>query len=172
MALPTPGETLAVFHTNLGDITLRFFSDKAPRHVEAFQKLVQEGFYNGIHFHRVIPGFMIQGGCPNTKPGNEKKGPAGTGDAGYKLKQEFNDTKHVRGILSAARAQDPNSAGSQFFLMVATSPHLDGQYTAFGEVVTGMEVADKIVALKRDRSDRPLPENPAIIESAELITAI
>jgi cyclophilin family peptidyl-prolyl cis-trans isomerase len=168
MALPATGEEIVVLHTNLGVIKVRFFADKAPKHVESFKKLTQDGFYNGIHFHRVIPGFMIQGGCPNTKPG--ATGPAGTGGPGYKIPAEFNDVKHERGVLSAARAADPNSAGSQFFLMVKYSPHLDGQYSAFGEVFEGMDVVDKIVNLPRDRQDRPLPANPAIIESAELTT--
>lgn len=168
MALPAAGEEIAVLHTNLGIIKLRFLEDKAPKHVAAFKKLVTDGYYDGIHFHRVIPGFMIQGGCPNTKPG--ASGPAGTGGPGYTIPAEFNDVKHERGILSAARTADPNSAGSQFFLMVKYSPHLDRQYSAYGEVFEGMDVVDAIVNLPRDRSDRPLPANPAIIEKAILET--
>jgi len=165
MASVQPGEETAVLQTNLGRIVLRFFEDKAPKHVEAFKKLVRDGFYDGIKFHRVIPGFMVQGGDPNTKTG---AGPVGTGGPGYTLKAEFNDVKHTRGILSAARSGHPDSAGSQFFLMVAASPHLDGQYTAYGEVIEGMDVVDKIVALPRDARDNPLPGNPAVIEKATI----
>jgi len=161
-------QEVAVLHTNLGDIVLKFHPKKAPGHVENFKKLVREGFYDGTKFHRVIPGFMIQGGDPNTKTGERHT--HGTGGPGYQIKAEFNDTKHVKGILSAARSSDPNSAGSQFFLMVARSPHLDGQYTAYGEVVEGIEVVDKIVALPRDRGDNPLPANPAVIETAVIET--
>jgi peptidyl-prolyl cis-trans isomerase B (cyclophilin B) len=160
-------QEVAVLHTNLGDIVIGFHPDKAPKHVENFKKLVREGFYNGTKFHRVIPGFMIQGGDPNSKLPDRSR--HGSGGPGYSVNAEFNDTKHVRGILSAARSQDPNSAGSQFFLMVATSPHLDRQYTAYGEILEGIEVVDKIVALKRDHRDNPLAENPATIESAEII---
>ena len=151
-------------HTNLGDIIVGFLEDKAPKHVESFKKLARDGFYDGTRFHRVIPGFMIQGGDPNSKSPNRST--HGTGGPGYKVPAEFNDTLHDRGILSAARSSDPNSAGSQFFLMVARAPHLDNQYSAFGEVLEGMDVVDKIVALKRDRADNPLEENPAIIEKA------
>ena len=155
-------------HTNLGDIVVEFLADKAPKHVESFKKLTKDGFYDGTRFHRVIPGFMIQGGDPNSKSTNRAS--HGTGGPGYKVPAEFNDTPHERGILSAARSSDPNSAGSQFFLMVAKSTHLDGQYSAFGRVVEGMDVVDKIVALKRDRNDNPLEENSAIIEKATVET--
>ena len=168
MATPVEGEEIAVLETNHGRIVLRFFEDKAPRHVAAFKKLVTDGFYEGTKFHRVIPGFMIQGGDPNSK--NEDRGSHGSGGPGYKLAQEFNDVKHVKGILSAARSQDVNSAGSQFFLMVATSPHLDNQYTAYGEVIEGLDVMDKIVALPRDNKDNPKAANPATIEKTTLTT--
>lgn len=164
MANPAPGEELAVLNTNFGKIVIRFFEDKAPNHVANFKKLVRSGFYDGLKFHRVIPGFMIQGGCPNTRSGD--RATHGTGGPGWSLNAEFNDVKHVRGILSAARTADPNSAGSQFFLMVASAPHLDGKYTAYGQVIEGLDVVDKIAALPRDARDNPLPENPAIIESA------
>jgi len=163
---PAPGEEIAVLNTNLGKIVLRFFEDKAPNHVANFKKLVRDGFYDGIKFHRVIPGFMIQGGCPNTKTDNRMT--YGTGGPGWSINAEFNDIKHTRGILSAARTSDPNSAGSQFFLMVASAPHLDGQYTVYGQVIEGMDVVDKIVSLPRDARDNPKPENPAIIESATI----
>jgi len=159
---------IAVFNTNHGVIKVGFFPDKAPKHVEAFKKLVKDGFYDGTKFHRVIPGFMIQGGDPNSKRPDRSR--HGTGGPGYSLPAEFNDVKHERGVLSAARSSDPNSAGSQFFLMVANSPHLDRQYSAFGKVLEGMDVVDKIVALPRDGRDNPLVGNEAIVESATLET--
>lgn len=159
----------AVLETNLGSIVLEFFPDKAPKHVQAFKDLVKKGYYDGVKFHRVIPGFMIQGGDPNTKGGNRHL--YGTGGPGYTVPAEFNDIKHTRGILSAARTSDPNSAGSQFFLMVATAPHLDGQYTAYGRVIEGLDVLDKIVNLPRDQRDCPLEGNEAIIEKASLVEA-
>jgi peptidyl-prolyl cis-trans isomerase B (cyclophilin B) len=165
---PTNGEEVAVLQTNLGRIVLRFLSDKAPNHVANFKNLAREGFYDGTKFHRVIPGFMVQGGDPNSR--SENRAIHGTGGPPNRVKAEFNDTRHVRGIVSAARSSDPDSAGSQFFLMVANSPHLDGQYSAYGEVVEGMDVVDKIVALPRDSRDNPLPENPAIIESVKIET--
>jgi peptidyl-prolyl cis-trans isomerase B (cyclophilin B) len=138
----------------VGEIILRLFHDVAPGHVDNFVKLSQEGFYNGTTFHRVIPGFMIQGGDPNSK--NSDRSSHGMGGPGYKVKAEFNSTPHKRGIVSMARANDPDSAGSQFFICVADANFLDWQYTAFGEVVSGMEVADKIVNMKRDGQDNPL----------------
>ncbi len=166
MATPKVGEEIAILQTNHGRIVLRFFEDKAPNHVANFKKLSRDGFYNGTKFHRVIPGFMIQGGDPNSASDNRSI--HGTGGPGYKINQEFNDIKHERGILSAARSSDPNSAGSQFFLMHAKSTHLDGQYTVYGEIVEGLDVVDKIVALPRDSRDNPLPANPAIIESVTI----
>lgn len=145
---------IAVMTTTLGVIELEFFPDKAPKHVANFISLAKKGFYDKLAFHRVIPGFMIQGGCPNTRPG--ATGMPGTGGPGHSVKAEFNNTKHVRGILSMARSSDPDSAGSQFFIMVANSPHLDGQYSAFGRVIKGMDVVDKIVASPRDEGDNPL----------------
>jgi peptidyl-prolyl cis-trans isomerase B (cyclophilin B) len=143
----------AVIKTRHGDITIELLPELAPKHVESFLKLAKEGFYDGTTFHRVIPGFMIQGGCPNTKPGAQ--GAAGTGGPGYNVKAEFSTTPHKRGILSMARANDPNSAGSQFFVVVKDSLFLDNQYTVFGRVVSGMEVADKIVNEPRDARDCP-----------------
>jgi peptidyl-prolyl cis-trans isomerase B (cyclophilin B) len=143
----------AVIETSKGEIEIEFLPSKAPGHVENFLKLAREGFYDGTTFHRVIPGFMIQGGCPNTKEG--ARGAPGTGGPGYQIDAEFNDTPHKRGVVSMARAQDPNSAGSQFFVCVADSKFLDGQYSAFGRVVRGMEVADAIVSAPRDSRDNP-----------------
>ena len=145
----------AVIETNKGEIEIEFLPDKAPGHVKNFLKLAGEGFYDGTIFHRVIPGFMIQGGCPNTKDPGGASGPAGTGGPGYNIDAEFNDTTHARGVVSMARSQDPNSAGSQFFICVSDSTFLDGQYSAFGRVVRGMEVADAIVNAPRDPRDNP-----------------
>ena len=144
----------AVIKTKFGDMEIVFFPEKAPNHVQNFVKLAKSGYYNGTIFHRVIPGFMIQGGDPNTKD-PKKPETYGMGGPSEKLKAEFNDTPHRRGIVSMARTNDPNSAGSQFFIVVKDSNFLDGQYTAFGEVVKGMEVADKIVNLPRARNDLP-----------------
>ena len=136
-----------------GDVmTGELYPEIAPITVENFEKLANGGFYDGLIFHRVIPGFMIQGGCPY---GN------GTGGPGHNIKGEFdangvrNDLDHTRGVLSMARAMHPDSAGSQFFIMVEDVPHLDGQYAAFGKITEGMEAADKIVSVKRDRYDCP-----------------
>ena len=146
--------TTAVIETKFGNITLRFFPDVAPNHVKNFIDLAKKGFYDGTIFHRVIPGFMIQGGDPNTKGPN--RATYGMGGPGYTLKAEFNSKTHKRGILSMARSSDPDSAGSQFFITVADAPFLDHQYTVFGEVVSGMDVADKIVSQPRDSADDPL----------------
>ncbi len=137
-----------------GEIQLKFFPDLAPNHVKNLVGLAQDKFYDGTTFHRVIPGFMIQGGDPNSKDADRSR--HGTGGPGHHVNAEFNQTPHKRGIVSMARAQDPNSAGSQFFICMADANFLDGQYTAFGEVVSGMEVADRIVNIQRDGNDNPL----------------
>jgi peptidyl-prolyl cis-trans isomerase B (cyclophilin B) len=137
-----------------GEIVLKFYLDVAPGHVKNFIKLAQEKFYDGTTFHRVIPGFMIQGGDPNSKQPDRSM--HGMGGPGHRVKAEFNSKPHKRGVLSMARANDPDSAGSQFFICVADANFLDWQYTAFGEVVSGMDLADKIVAMKRDGRDNPL----------------
>lgn len=152
--------TLAILQTDMGDITLKFHYDVAPHHVENFINLAAKGFYDGTLFHRVIPGFMIQGGDPLTKKAEDPRHPYGTGGnvvdgKEVRLKAEFNETPHKRGVVSMARAADPNSASSQFFIVVKDSSFLDRQYSAFGEVVSGMEVADKIAAVPRNASDRP-----------------
>ncbi len=142
-----------------GIIKAELYPDIAPISVDNFTKLAGKGFYNGLTFHRVIPGFMIQGGCPDG---------TGMGGPGYTIKGEFsangvkNDLKHERGVLSMARAMDPDSAGSQFFIMHETSPHLDGQYAAFGKVIEGMDVVDRIANVRTDYSDKPLI--PQVIE--------
>lgn len=137
---------------NGGVIKAELYPEIAPNTVRNFIDLINRGFYDGIIFHRVIPGFMIQGGCPEG---------TGMGGPGYSIKGEFkrngfkNDLKHTKGVLSMARAMSPDSAGSQFFIMVADAPHLDGQYASFGKVIEGMDVADKIVATKTDYNDKP-----------------
>jgi peptidyl-prolyl cis-trans isomerase B (cyclophilin B) len=146
--------TTATIETKFGKIVFKLLPDIAPETVRNFVKLAQTGFYNDTLFHRVIPGFMIQGGDPNTK--NPDKSRWGTGGPGYALKAEFNPRSHLRGIVSMARATDPNSAGSQFFIVTADSPFLDRQYTVFGEVTEGINVADSIVNQPRDRNDCPL----------------
>jgi peptidyl-prolyl cis-trans isomerase B (cyclophilin B) len=143
----------AIIHTSFGDIRLKFFPEVAPNHVYNFIQLARIGFYNKTLFHRVIPGFMIQGGDPNSRhPDTQYHGVGGPG-YGYSLKQEFNDKPHKRGTLSMARSSDPDSAGSQFFICVDDEPGLDGNYTAFGEVIEGMAVADQIVSVDNDGSE-------------------
>jgi len=145
--------TKAIIETKFGNITLIFFPDVAPGHVKNFIDLAKKGFYDGTTFHRVIPGFMIQGGDPNSKDANKSK--HGQGGPGYTIKAEFNDKPHKRGTLSMARAGHPDSAGSQFFICVKDSSFLDKQYTVFGEVESGMDVVDKIVSQPRDGNDNP-----------------
>jgi len=145
---------VAELHTTAGEIDIRFFPDVAPGHVKNFIDLAQKGFYDGTKFHRVIPGFMIQGGDPNSKTSDTSSW--GTGGSGTYVKAEFNSVKHKRGIVSMARSSSPNSASSQFFIMVADYPSLDGQYSVFGEVTKGMDVADKIVGARTGQQDRPL----------------
>ncbi|MDX2065592.1 MAG: peptidylprolyl isomerase [Fimbriimonadaceae bacterium] len=157
----------AVIETNMGTIELSFFVDKAPNHVKNFIHLAEKGFYEKCQFHRVIKGFMIQGGCPNTKPGNAGNGPAGTGGPGYNVPAEFNDTAHEPGILSMARAGDPDSAGSQFFICHAAAPSLDGQYTAFGKVEKGMNVVNKIAEVKTGPND--MPTSPVVINKIRIV---
>ena len=156
MATPANASSkeVAVIETDFGRIVFEFLPDKAPGHVENFKKLARSGFYNGTTFHRVIPGFMIQGGDPNSK--DDDRSNDGTGGPGYTINAEFNSVSHVRGIVSMARASDPNSAGSQFFIVVAKSSFLDGKYTVFGRVTEGMDVADKIVNVPTDANDNPL----------------
>ena len=146
----------AIIKTGFGNIKFSLLPDIAPETVRNFSQLAKSKFYNETLFHRVIPGFMIQGGDPNTK--NPDKSTWGQGGPGYNLKAEFNTRSHLRGIVSMARANDPDSAGSQFFIVTSDSPFLDRQYTVFGEVVEGIEVVDKIVNLPRDGNDCPKQE--------------
>ncbi|MEY2881741.1 MAG: hypothetical protein RLZZ15_4121, partial [Verrucomicrobiota bacterium] len=142
MSTTAPVAENALIKTTYGDLTIAFWSDVAPKTVENFKKLAREGFYDGTAFHRIIKGFMIQGGCPNTKVG--ARGMPGTGDPGYKVKAEFNARPHVKGVISMARSSHPDSAGCQFFLVHGDAKFLDNQDTAFGSVVAGDDVLEKI----------------------------
>jgi peptidyl-prolyl cis-trans isomerase B (cyclophilin B) len=158
-------ETRAIIETSLGNIDLKFFPDVAPNHVSNFVELAKKRFYDGTTFHRVIPKFMIQGGDSNSK--NPDRSKHGMGGPGHTIKAEFNDKPHKRGTLSMARAADPDSAGSQFFICVADSYFLDKQYTVFGEVTSGMDVVDKIVSQKRDKNDNPLERTEMTVKIVE-----
>jgi peptidyl-prolyl cis-trans isomerase B (cyclophilin B) len=147
-------QTTATIETKLGEITLKFFPEVAPNHVNSFIELARDGFYDGTTFHRIVPGFVIQGGDPNTKSNDRAR--HGMGGPGFSLKAEFSKLPHKRGTLSMARAAHPDSAGSQFFICVADAPFLDGEYTVFGEVVKGMDVVDKIVSQPKDQRDNPI----------------
>lgn len=152
-----PVDYIVTFSTDAGDIDVEMWPDVAPNHCRSFIALAQAGFYDGLIFHRVIPGFMIQGGCPLG---------SGSGGPGYCVKQEFNDKSHERGVLSMARAQPKDSAGSQFFVCVDAARFLDKNYTAFGKVVAGLEAVDKIVSADRNQQDRPF--EPVTIKSAKV----
>ena len=158
---------VAELHTTAGQINIRFFPDVAPNHVRNFIDLAKQGFYDGTKFHRVIPGFMIQGGDPNTVSGS----PAtwGTGGSKQNVKAEFNSVSHKRGIVSMARSQSPDSASSQFFICVADVPSLDNQYTVFGQVTQGMDVVDKIVNAKTagERPLEPVAINNVVVRDAK-----
>ena len=162
-------DKLVILHTNLGKITIEFFSNDAPNHVSNFIKLSDEGFYDGTIFHRIIPGFMIQGGDPNTKDGD--KNTWGTGGPSYSINAEFNTIKHNRGIVSMARSADPNSAGSQFFIVHKDSNFLDEQYTAFGRIVTdeSFETLDKIASVETGENDIPINTEPVKITKVEVV---
>ena len=160
VAPPSAPGPKAIIKTKFGDIHIKLYPNVAPNHVENFIKLAKSGFYDGTIFHRVIPGFMIQGGDPNTKSSLHKDtygqgGPKDEKGNPILLKAEFSDIPHKRGIVSMARANEPDTAGSQFFIVVETSPSLDGKYTAFGEVTRGLGVADKIVNVPRNDHDLP-----------------
>lgn len=167
-AKPADTKEVAIIKTSEGEMVLEFWPDVAPGHVENFKKLAKKGYYDGTCFHRVIPGFMIQGGDPNTKD-ESKKASWGQGGPGYTIKAEFNSRKHVRGILSMARTPDPNSAGSQFFICHADAPSLDNQYTVFGKLIKGLDVLDKIATTPTERPDRPIKRMN--IESIKIVPA-
>ena len=159
---------VAVIQTTAGEMVVEFWSDVAPGHVENFKKLANKGFYDGTCFHRIVKGFMIQGGDPKTKDAS-KESEWGTGDPGYKIKAEFNSKSHTRGVLSMARSQDPNSAGSQFFIYHGNPTFLDNQYTAFGKLIKGDDVLEKIANTPTHPPDRP---NTRIgVESIKIVPA-
>jgi peptidyl-prolyl cis-trans isomerase B (cyclophilin B) len=159
---------VAVIKTSMGEMVLEFWPEVAPKHVENFKKLAKQGFYDGTAFHRVIKGFMIQGGDPNTKD-ESKRNQWGLGGPGYRVNAEFNDRKHTRGVLSMARSSDPNSAGSQFFICLADAPHLDRQYTAFGKLIKGEDVLGKIGSTPT--ADRDIPLARVNIDSIKIVPA-
>ena len=159
---------VAVIKTSEGEMVVEFWPDVAPKTVENFKTLAKKGFYDGTCFHRVIKGFMIQGGDPLTKDPS-KEAVWGTGDPGYKIKAEFNDRPHIRGVLSMARSQDPDSAGSQFFICHGNPSSLDHQYTAFGKLIKGDDVLEKIATTKTHPPDRP--DKRMGIESIKIVPA-
>jgi peptidyl-prolyl cis-trans isomerase B (cyclophilin B) len=166
-------EEVAVIKTSQGEMVVKFWPEVAPNTVENFKKLARQGFYNGTAFHRIMKGFMIQGGDPNTKDLNAEH-TYGTGGPGYKIKAEFNSNPHVRGVLSMARSQDPNSAGSQFFICLADARFLDKQYTAFGELVKGDDVLGKIgdtPTTSGGGSERSKPATRVSVDSISIVPA-
>ena len=166
---PAAGTPRAIIHTNYGDMTVEFWPDVAPRTVDNFLKLSREKFYDGSAFHRVIKGFMIQGGCPNSKIG--ARGVPGTGGPGYMVKAEFNNRAHVKGVLSMARSSDPDSAGSQFFVCHGDASFLNNKYTAFGKLVSGEEVLNKIADVRCVGQEGSTPTERVEITSIELVEA-
>jgi peptidyl-prolyl cis-trans isomerase B (cyclophilin B) len=164
---------VAIIKTTAGDMVVQFWPDVAPKTVENFKKLARQGFYDGTAFHRIIKGFMIQGGDPKTKDPT-KEDEYGTGDPGYKIKAEFNDRAHERGVLSMARSANPDSAGSQFFICLGRAPHLDHSYTAFGKVVEGLDVLMKIgnTPVGPSRSgEMSKPQTRVGVESIKIVPA-
>jgi len=159
----------AIIHTNYGDMTVEFWPEVAPRTVDNFLKLSRENFYNGTAFHRIIKGFMIQGGCPNSKVG--ARGVPGTGGPGYQVKAEFNNRSHVKGVLSMARSSDPDSAGSQFFICHGNADFLNNKYTAFGKLVSGEEVLNKIANVRCVGMEGSTPTERVEITGIELVEA-
>ncbi len=163
-------KTRVMLSTSLGEMTLAFYPQKAPHHVENFLRLSQARFYDGTQFHRILSGFMVQGGCPNTKEG--ATGMPGTGGPGWTVNAEFNDVKHVRGILSMARSQDPDSAGSQFFIVHGQASHLDGKYTAFGALESGFDTLDKIASMPVGGPQRSIPLEPVHVYYAIVLPVL
>jgi len=171
MSNPTATDEVALIKTSAGDLVVEFWSDVAPKTVENFKKLARQGFYDGTAFHRVIRDFMIQGGDPLTKdPGAESRW--GTGDPGYKIKAEFNDRSHQKGVLSMARSAHPDSAGSQFFIVHGDASFLDRQYTAFGKVTKGLDVLDNIAATPCKAAGERSPSRPIKRQHVESVTIV
>jgi peptidyl-prolyl cis-trans isomerase B (cyclophilin B) len=167
---PSKSEEVAVIKTSMGEMVVEFWPDVAPKTVENFKNLARTNFYDGTAFHRVMKGFMIQGGDPLTKdPSAEARW--GTGGPGYSVKAEFNARKHTRGVLSMARSNDPDSAGSQFFICLETTPHLDGQYTAFGKLIKGDDVLGKLGDVPVGGRTGTQPLTRATIESIRIVPA-
>jgi peptidyl-prolyl cis-trans isomerase B (cyclophilin B) len=162
-----PSTPQVIVHTTSGDMTFEFWPDVAPKTVANFLKLSREGFYNGTAFHRILKGFMIQGGCPKSKQG--ANGMPGTGGPGYQIKAEFNNRSHQKGVLSMARSQDVDSAGSQFFICHGDASFLNNKYTAFGKLIKGEDVLDKIAAIACTGPERSSPTERVEITSVELI---
>jgi len=164
---------VAVIKTSEGDMVVQFWNDAAPNTIENFKKLARSGFYDGTIFHRIVKGFMIQGGDPNSKdPGKESS--YGEGGPGYKIKAEFNDRSHERGVISMARSSDPDSAGSQFFICLGSAPRLDHQYTTFGKLIEGDDVLEKIGDTPVTRSstgENSKPTKRVVIESIKIVPA-
>ena len=161
---------VAVLKTSQGEMTITFWPDVAPKTVENFKKLAREGFYDGTAFHRIIKGFMVQGGCPNTKTG--ETGQPGTGGPGYKIKAEFNAKSHSRGVVSMARSAQPDSAGSQFFICHGDAKFLDRQYTAFGQLSDGYEVLELIANLPTKSGgggEKSTPIDRVALESVKIV---
>jgi peptidyl-prolyl cis-trans isomerase B (cyclophilin B) len=172
MSTNAPANENAVIKTAYGEMTIAFWPDVAPKTVANFKKLAREGFYDQTAFHRIMNGFMIQGGCPNTKPGG--KGMPGTGDPGYKLKAEFNAKPHVRGVISMARSSNPDSAGSQFFICHGDARFLDKQYTAFGQLVAGDDVLERIATVPTKSGgggEKSTPVDRVEVESIKIVPA-
>jgi peptidyl-prolyl cis-trans isomerase B (cyclophilin B) len=167
MSNPAPANEVAVLKTSYGDMTIAFWPDVAPKTVENFKKLARAKFYDGTAFHRIIKGFMVQGGCPNTKKG--ESGMPGTGDPGYKIKAEFNPKSHVRGVISMARSQHPDSAGSQFFICHGDARFLDRQYTAFGELVAGDDVLERLATVPTGGSEKSTPIERVALETVTIV---
>jgi peptidyl-prolyl cis-trans isomerase B (cyclophilin B) len=169
----TEPKEVAVFKTSEGEMVAEFWTDVAPKTVENFKKLAKSGFYDGTAFHRIIKGFMAQGGDPLTKDPS-KESMWGTGDPGYKINAEFSQKKHERGVLSMARSQDPNSAGSQFFICFGPATSLDNKYTAFGKIIKGDAVLDKLANVPVTRSasgENSKPVNRVALESVKIVPA-
>jgi peptidyl-prolyl cis-trans isomerase B (cyclophilin B) len=172
MSTTSPVSENAVIKTAYGEMTIAFWPEMAPKTVANFKKLAREGFYDKTAFHRIISGFMIQGGCPNTKPG--ANGTPGTGDPGYKVKAEFNSKPHVRGVISMARSSDPNSAGCQFFICHGDATFLDNQYTAFGQLVAGDDVLERIASVPTKHGgggEKSTPIDRVEVESVKVVAA-
>ena len=170
MSENTASNEVAVLKTSYGEMTIAFWPDVAPKTVENFKKLAREGFYDGTAFHRIIKGFMVQGGCPNTKPG--QTGMPGTGGPGYKVKAEFNPKSHVLGVISMARSSHPDSAGSQFFLCHGDAKFLDRQYTAFGQLTAGADVLERIASVPTKAGggdEKSTPIDRVALESVKIV---